>query len=126
MNSKEYLNPELAMKTIPTCIKLIQHSNVKPELTREVCSYLSLIANRMPELLVDYVYYIVNAIKMGHTSLTYLLFQISEINIDCMYPFVRLIIKMLDKIDSAKDFGYLLQVMYLISLNHIQVRFVDE
>ena len=119
--TKDYLDPDLAVKVIPICIKILQHHNVKPELLREICSYLNLVACRMPEYLVDYVYYIVSALLKGHHCLSHLLYQICESNIECIYPLTRHLIKSLKFIKSTKDLIYILQIMYLVSLNHVQV-----
>ncbi len=121
---KDYLDPDLATKAIPFCVKLLQHHNVKVELLHEICSYLNLVACRAPEILVDYVYYILNAVQKGHTSLTHLLFQICEYNIECIYPLTRNLIKILKIIQSVPDLINVLQIMYLISLNHVQVKYL--
>ncbi len=130
VNLKDYLDPELCEKAIPICIKLLQHPNIKPELIKEVCSYLNLIACRSSELLTDYVYYILNAILKGHTILTQLLFQICESQPECIYPLVKHLVRAIkimsgettSSSSSSQDLNYLFQIMYLVSLNHVHVR----
>lgn len=109
------------MKTIPVCIKLLQHHNIKKELLREICSYLNLIAIRFPELLIKYTYYIFNAVLKGHTCLTHLLYQICEAKIECIYPLIRYLIQSLTIIENKNDLSYVFQIIYLISLNHVQL-----
>ena len=119
---QDYLDPELSMKAIPVCIKLLQHHNIKRELLREICSYLNLVACRSPELLVDYIYYIVNAIFKGNTCLSRLLFQICEAQIECIYPLTKHLIKTLKTSEPSEDLINILKIMYMISLNHVQVK----
>jgi len=104
-------------------VKLLQHNNIKRELLREICSYLNLVACRSPELLVDYVYYIVNAIFKGNSCLSRLLFQLTETNIECIYPLTKHLVKSLKTIDSPEDLITVLKIMYMISLSHVQVSF---
>jgi hypothetical protein len=118
---KDYLDPGLSEKAIPICIKLLQHHNIKPDLLKEICSYLNLIACRSSELLTDYVYYILNAIVKGHTSLTQLLYQVCESHPECIYPLVKHLVKALRVIEPSSDLAYILQIMYLVSLNHVHV-----
>ncbi len=117
----DYLDPGLSEKAIPICIKLLQHHNIKPELLKEICSYLNLIACRSSELLTDYVYYILNAIVKGHMSLTQLLYQVCESHPECIYPLVKHLVKALRVIEPSSDLAYILQIMYLVSLNHAHV-----
>ena len=119
---KNYLDPDLSEKAVPVCVKLLQHHNIKPELVKEISSYLNLVACRSSEILVDYVYYILNAILKGHTSLTQLLYQICESQPECIYPLVKHLIKALKLIDLTSDLVYILQIMNLVSLNHVHVR----
>ena len=120
----DYLDVELCSKAIPYCIKLIQHHNCKHELLREITSYLSLIACRSPDLLVDHVYYIVSAmLKAGNCQfgLAHLLFQISESHVECIYPLVKHLVKSLKVLGSSNDLINIFQIMYLVSINHVQV-----
>ena len=117
----DYMDPELCVKSIPVCMKLLQRTSIKHELVRETCSYLNLIAARFPELLVDYVSHLANAILGGHTCLCHLLFQICEYNIECVYPLTRVLVTMPRNVDLNNDTIYIFQIVYLISLNHIQV-----
>lgn len=109
---------------MPVCVKLLQHNNIKRELLREICSYLNLVACRSPELLIDYVYYIVNAIFKGNTCLSRLLFQLTETNIECIYPLTKHLVKSLKTIDSPEDLITILKIMYMISLSHVQLTIV--
>lgn len=117
----DYLDPELSQKAVPVCVKLLQHNNIKRELLREICSYLNLVACRSPELLIDYVYYIVNAIFKGNSCLSRLLFQLTETNIECIYPLTKHLVKTLKTIESPEDLITILKIMYMISLSHVQV-----
>lgn len=119
---KDYLDDELSVKAIPVCIKLLQHHNCKRELLREISSYLNLVACRSPELLNDYVYYIVNAMLKGSLpGLAHLLYQICESSIEGIYPLIKHLIKGLRMLESSNDLLNVLQIMYLVSLNHVQV-----
>jgi hypothetical protein len=110
------------MKAVPVCIKLLQHSNLKRELLREVCSYLNLVASRSPDLLIDHVYHIVNAIYRGNSCLSKLLFHLCEANVECIYPIMKHLVKCLKTIDSSDDLIHILKTMYIISLHHVQVK----
>lgn len=120
-SQKDYLDEDLSIKAIPVCIKILHHHNAKRELVREIVSYLNLIACRSPELLIDYVYYLVSGMLKGYQGLASLLYQICENQIECIYPLVKHLIKGLKLIESVNDFNYVLQVMYLVSLSHVQV-----
>ncbi|CAF0821844.1 unnamed protein product, partial [Brachionus calyciflorus] len=120
----DYLDVDLCTKAIPYCIKLIQHHNCKHDLLKEITSYLSLIACRSPDLLVDHVYCIVSAmLKAGNNQfgLAHLLFQISEANIECIYPLVKHLIKSFKVLASSNDLVNIFQIMYLVSLSHVQL-----
>ena len=115
------MDDELSMKAIPVCIKILHHHSAKRELIREIVSYLNLIACRSPELLVDYVYYLASGMLKGYAGLGGLLFQIAESHIDCIYPLVKHFVRALKLIESVPDFNYVLQIIYLVSLSHVQV-----
>jgi protein melted len=117
----DYLDPSLTIKAVPVCIKLLQHHNIKRELLREICSYLNLVASRSPDLLIDHVFHITNAIYRGNTCLSRLLFHLCESNVECIYPITKHLIKCLKTIDSNEDLINVLKIMYIISLHHVQI-----
>lgn len=94
------------------------------ELSREISSYLNLIACRDPKLLTRYVNYIVESILKGNSNLCRLLFQLCETDIECIYPLTKHLVKSL-KILNSNDTVHILQIMYLISLNHVQVVYIS-
>ncbi len=81
---------------------------------------MNLIACRDPKLLIHYVSYIVDAILKGNSTLCRLLYQLCETDIECIYPLTKHLIKAL-KILNTSDATHILQILYLISLNHVQV-----
>lgn len=115
------MDEELSVKAIPVCVKILHHHTAKRELIREIVSYLSLVACRSPDLLVDYVYYLASGVLKGYAGLASLLYQIAESHIESMYPLVKHLMRGLKLIDSVADFNYVLQIMYLVSLSHVQV-----
>jgi hypothetical protein len=115
------MNQDLSVKSIPICIKYLQSPSLKRELFREIASYLNLIAFHTPELLVEYIYYIISAILKGNSCLTRLLYQLCEAKIECVYPLMKLVIKCLKVIEVPNDLIYIFQIMYLISLSHVKV-----
>lgn len=116
----DYLDVRLSERSIPICIRLLKHSS--KELSREICSYLNLIACRDPSLLLEYVNYIVDILLRGKnsSSLSRILLQLCEIDIECIYPLTKHLIKAI-KIVDYNDLIHLLKIMYLISLSHVQV-----
>lgn len=119
----DYLDDDLSAKAIPVCIKILHHHNAKRELIREIVSYLNLVACRSPELLVDYVYYLASGMLKGYPGLAGLLYQIAESHVECIYPLVKHFVRGLKLIESVNDFNYVMQIMYLVSLSHVQVWF---
>lgn len=121
----DYLDEELSAKAIPVCIKIMHHANAKRELIREIVSYLNLIACRSPDLLVDYVYYLASALLKGYAGLGALLYQIAESShhIECIYPLVKHFVRAFKLIadSSPTDFAHVMQIIYLVSLSHVQV-----
>lgn len=117
----DYLDDDLSAKAIPVCIKILHHHNAKRELIREIVSYLNLVACRSPELLVDYVYYLASGMLKGYAGLAGLLYQIAESHVECIYPLVKHFVRGLKLIESVNDFNYVMQIMYLVSLSHVQV-----
>lgn len=115
---KDYLDLSLSKRAIPICIRLLQQCS--KELSREICSYLNLIACRDPRLLINYVDYMVDAILKGNNNLCRLLYQLCETDIECIYPLTKHLIRALKIIDSNQVM-HLLQIMHLISLNHVHV-----
>ena len=121
----DYLDINLSAKAIPYCIKLIQHPNCKHDLLREITSYLSLIACRSSDLLINHVYFIVSGMLKAGTNqfgLAHLLFQMSEAHIECIYPLVKHLVKSLKMLSSSNDLLNIFQIMYLVSINHVQVK----
>ena len=116
---QDYLDLSLSERAIPICIRLLQQGS--KELSREISSYLNLIACRDPKLLTHYVHYIVDTILKGNSNLCRLLYQICETDVECIYPLTKHLVKALKIIENTNDAVYILQIMYLISLNHVQV-----
>jgi hypothetical protein len=82
---------------------------------------LNLIACRDPNILSEHVSYIVDAILKGQYNLCRLLYQICEANIECIYSLTKHLVKAIKIIGKNEEIAYLLKIMYLISLNHVQV-----
>jgi hypothetical protein len=105
-------------------MELVQHHNIRYELLKEVSNYLNLVASITPELLVQYIYQILNSILKGKHCLSRLVYQIGESNIKSMFPLMKYLIKILNTVKSSNDLMYILKTIYLISLNHTQVSFI--
>ena len=68
----------------------------------------------------DYVSYIVEAVMRGNSQLGRLLYQLAEIDIECIYPLTKHLIKAIKMADRA-DLCHIFKIMYLVSLSHVQV-----
>jgi hypothetical protein len=82
---------------------------------------LNLISSKETITLSENIEFVVDAILKGQYNLCRLLYQICECNIECIYPLTKHLIKMMQIVDNKCDTQYLLKIIYLISLNHVQV-----